>query len=278
MIELLLKSGHTGVDYMIKRKIEKELQRFYESSDKKALLITGARQVGKTYIIRDFAEKHYESVVEINFLQNRSAQSLFENAKSSDELLLRLSAVADTPLIPGKTLVFLDEVQACKEIVTAIKFLVEEGSYRYILSGSLLKIELKDIRSVPVGYMDIAEMYPLDFEEFAVANGVSENVISSLKKSFFEKIPVDKFVHEKMLALFELYLIVGGMPSAVNKYLETNNLQEVVREQASIVALYKMDISQYDPKRKHYIAEIFDMIPSELRFCQPFFANSYRMK
>lgn len=249
---------------MIKRKIEKELQRFYESSDKKALLITGARQVGKTYIIRDFAEKHYESVVEINFLQNRSAQSLFENAKSSDELLLRLSAVADSPLIPGKTLVFLDEVQACKEIVTAIKFLVEEGSYRYILSGSLLGIELKDIRSVPVGYMDIAEMYPLDFEEFAVANGVSERVISSLKKSFLEKMPVDKFVHEKMLALFELYLIVGGMPSAVNKYLETNNLQEVVREQASIVALYKMDISQYDPKRKHYISEIFDMIPSEL--------------
>ena len=249
---------------MIKRKIEKELQRFYESSDKKALLITGARQVGKTYIIRDFAEKHYESVVEINFLQNRSAQSLFENAKSSDELLLRLSAVADIPLIPGKTLVFLDEVQACKEIVTAIKFLVEEGSYRYILSGSLLGIELKDIRSVPVGYMDIAEMYPLDFEEFAVANGVSERVISSLKKSFLEKMPVDKFVHEKMLALFELYLIVGGMPSAVNKYLETNNLQEVVREQASIVALYKMDISQYDPEHKLYIEEIFDLIPSEL--------------
>ena len=249
---------------MIKRKIEKELQRFYESSDKKALLITGARQVGKTYIIRDFAEKHYESVVEINFLQNRSAQSLFENAKSSDELLLRLSAVADSPLIPGKTLVFLDEVQACKEIVTAIKFLVEEGSYRYILSGSLLGIELKDIRSVPVGYMDIAEMYPLDFEEFAVANGVSERVISSLKESFLKKIPVDKFVHEKMLALFELYLIVGGMPSAVNKYLETNNLQEVVREQASIVALYKMDISQYDPEHKLYIEEIFDLIPSEL--------------
>ncbi len=249
---------------MIKRKIEKELQRFYESSDKKALLITGARQVGKTYIIRDFAGKHYDSVVEINFLQNKSAQSLFENAKNTDELLLRLSAVADSPLIQGKTLVFLDEVQVCREIVTAIKFLVEEGSYRYILSGSLLGIELKDIRSVPVGYMDIAEMYPLDFEEFAVANGVSERIISSLKKSFEEKTPVDKLVHEKMLALFELYLIVGGMPSAVNKYLQTNNLQEVVREQKSIVTLYKMDISQYDPEHKLYIEEIFDLIPSEL--------------
>ena len=249
---------------MIKRKIEEELRRFYESSNRKALLITGARQVGKTYIIRDFSRRHYESVVEINFLQNTAAQSLFENAKNSEELLLRLSAVADTPLIPGKTLVFLDEIQACKEIVTAIKFLVEEGSYRYILSGSLLGIALKDIRSMPVGYMDVVKMYPLDFEEFAIANGVSERIISALKQSFEDKTPVDNLVHEKMLALFELYLIVGGMPSAVNKYLETNNLQEVVREQESIVTLYKMDISQYDPEHKLYIEEIFELIPSEL--------------
>ena len=249
---------------MIQRKIEKELQRFYGSTDRKALLVTGARQVGKTYIIRDFAAKHYKSVVEINFLQDKSAQSLFENAKNSDDMLLRLSAVANSPLIPGETLIFLDEVQVCKEIITAVKFLVEEGSYKYILSGSLLGIELKNIRSVPVGYMDVVEMYPLDFEEFAKANGVSERIISSLKNSFQTKTPVDALVHEKMMALFELYLIVGGMPAAVNKYLETNNLQEVVREQESIVTLYKMDISQYDPEHKLYIEEIFDLIPSEL--------------
>lgn len=249
---------------MISRKIEKELQRFYESGGKKALLVTGARQVGKTYSIRDFAAKHYESVVEINFIQNRAAQRLFENAKSSDDLLLRLSAVADSPLIPGKTLIFLDEVQMCRDIITTIKFLVEEGSYQYILSGSLLGIELKDIRSVPVGYMDVLEMFPLDLEEFAVANGVSDRVISSLRNAFEEKTPVDPFIHEKMLALFELYLIVGGMPAAVNQYLKTNNLQEVVREQESIVTLYKMDISQYDPGHKLYIEEIFNLIPSEL--------------
>ena len=249
---------------MISRKIEKELDHFYTSNDKKALLITGARQVGKTFIIRNFGETHYENVIEINFLENKQAANLFENATGSEDLLLRLSAIADKPMIPGKTLIFLDEVQACKEIVTAIKFLVEEGSYRYILSGSLLGIELKDIRSVPVGYMDLINMYPMDFEEFAIANGVSQRIIDSLRKCFEDRTPVDAVVHKKMMALFELYLIVGGMPAAVKKYLETNNLQEVLREQKSIINLYKMDISQYDPNHKLYIEEIFDLIPSEL--------------
>lgn len=249
---------------MIWRKIENDLEHFYNSSDKKALLITGARQVGKTFIVRNFGNSHYENMIEINFLENKQASTLFENATSSGDLLLRLSAIADKPLVPGKTLIFLDEIQACKDIITAIKFLVEEGSYRYILSGSLLGVELKNIRSVPVGYMDVAYMYPMDFEEFAVANGVSKRVLTSIRRSFEERSSVDVIVHEKMMSLFNLYLIVGGMPAAVNKYLETNNLQEVVREQKSIINLYKMDISQYDPDHKLYIEEIFDLIPSEL--------------
>lgn len=248
---------------MISRKIEKELRRFSDSQENKALLITGARQVGKTYSIREFG-KQYESFVEINFYENKAARSLFENAQNSDDLLLRLSAIVDKPLIPGKTLVFLDEVQECKELVTAVKFLVEEGSYRYILSGSLLGVDLKDIRSVPVGYMDILEMYPLDFEEFALANKVSPNVISMLKKSFEEKILVDDVIHDKMMELFRLYLIVGGMPAAVVRYLETNNLKEVVREQKSIISMYKRDIARYDPEEKLYLEDIFDLIPSEL--------------
>ena len=219
---------------MISRKIEKELERFHTSGDKKALLITGARQVGKTYTIREFGETHYKNVVEINFIENKKAVSLFENATGSEDILLRLSVIADKPLVPGETLIFLDEVQACKDIITAIKFLVEEGSYRYILSGSLLGIELKDIRSVPVGYMDVLTMYPMDFEEFALANGVSDRVLTMLRKCFDEKIPVDPIVHEKMMSLFNLYLIVGGMPAAVKKYIETNNLQEVLIEQRSI--------------------------------------------
>lgn len=248
---------------MIKRKIENRIHEFYKK-DKKALLITGARQVGKTYIIREVGKADFESFIEINFLENRTAQSLFENARSSADLLLRISAITDQPLIPGKTLIFFDEVQECKEIVTAIKFLVDEGSYRYILSGSLLDVDLKDIRSAPVGYMDIFEMYPLDFEEFALASGVSMRVIDSLRNSFISYTPVDAIVHEQMMDLFRLYLIIGGMPSVVERYLATNNLQEVTQEQRAILALYRQDIAKYDPKNKLYLEDIFALIPSEL--------------
>ena len=248
---------------MISRKIEKLLDNFYDEKEKKALLITGARQVGKTYSIRAFG-KRYPSFVEINFLENKTACALFEAAESSEEILLRLSLLADAPLIPGETLIFLDEVQECKELVTAIKFLVEEGSYHYILSGSLLGVDLKDIRSVPVGYMDIVEMYPLDFEEFAVANGVSERILKVLREAFEQEKEVDSVIHDKMMELFRLYLIVGGMPAVVRKYLETNNLQEVVREQKSILEAYKKDIGKYDPENKLYLEDIFDLIPSEL--------------
>ena len=248
---------------MIARKIEKVLDDFYDKKEKKALLITGARQIGKTFSIREFG-KRYPVFVEINFLENKMARSLFENAGSREELLLRLSMFAEKPLVPGETLVFLDEVQECKEIVTAIKFLVEEGSYQYVLSGSLLGVDLKDVRSVPVGYMDTVEMYPLDFEEFAVANGVSERVLTALKTSFEEVKEVDSLIHEKMMELFRLYLIVGGMPAVVSKYLKTNNLQEVIREQKSILEAYKKDIGKYDPENKLYLEDIFNLIPSEL--------------
>ena len=249
---------------MIARKVETDLKRFHESEKKRALLITGARQVGKTFIIREFGRKMYQSFVEINFLENRMARELFENAKDSADLLLRLSAVVDEPLIPGETLIFLDEVQECKEIVTAIKFLVEEGSYRYILSGSLLGVDLKDIRSVPVGYMDILEMYPLDFEEFMLANKVAPQIIENLRTAFENKSAVDALIHERVMDLFRLYLIVGGMPAAVMQYLQTNNIKDVVRIQQSILALYKKDIAKYDPENKLYLEDIFDLIPSEL--------------
>jgi len=142
--------------------------------------------------------------------------------------------------------------------------LVDEGSYRYVLSGSLLGVELKDIRSVPVGYMDIKEMFPLDFEEFITAIGISDDIISTLRKSYQEHIAIDEFIHKKMLELFRLYLIVGGMPAAVSKYLTTNNLQEVLAIQQEIITLYKKDIAKYDPKHKLYLEDIFNLIPPEL--------------
>ena len=249
---------------MLKRKITAELESFFRTDHNKAMLITGARQVGKTYIIREYGKQNFKSFVEINLIENPTARELFMNASDSSDLLLRLSAIADAPLIPGETLIFLDEVQECKEIVTAIKFLVDEGSYRYILSGSLLGVELQDIRSVPVGYMEIRDMYPLDFEEFILANGVSQRIMDALRKSFEDKTPVDGVVHAKLMELFRLYLIVGGMPAAVMQYLKSNNLKAVVREQRGIISLYKKDISKYDPDNKLYIEDIFELIPSEL--------------
>ena len=249
---------------MIQRKIEAELASFFAAAHNKALLITGARQVGKTYSIRQYGKAHFKSFVEINLIENSAARKLFAGAGGSADLLMRLSAIADQPLIPGQTLIFFDEVQECKEIVTAIKFLVDEGSYRYVLSGSLLGVELQDIRSVPVGYMEIRQMFPLDFEEFAVANGVSRKVLDALRDAFSERRPADDFIHEKMMEVFRLYLIVGGMPAAVMQYLKTNNLKAVIQEQRGILALYKKDISKYDPENKLYIEDIFELIPSEL--------------
>lgn len=189
---------------------------------------------------------------------------LFKGAKNSHDILFRLSAIASAPLIKGKTLVFFDEVQQCPDIVTAIKFLVEEGSYRYILSGSLLGVELKDLRSEPVGYMGIKDMYPLDFEEFISCIGINDAVIGSLHESWLNRTAVDEFIHGKMMELFRLYLVVGGMPAAVSKYLESNNLQEVMAVQQDIIRSYKRDIAKYDHDNKLYIEEIFNLIPPEL--------------
>lgn len=246
------------------RAIKKDIERFFTSGRKEALLITGARQVGKTFIIRKCAKECFENVIEINFIEKPDAVKLFENARSSEDILLRISAFTDIPLIPGKTLIFFDEVQECKEIVTAIKFLVEDGKYRYILSGSLLGVELKDVRSVPVGYMTVLEMYPLNFFEFCRANKVSQRIFDMLESCWNEETPIDQMVHEKLLDLFHLYLIVGGMPAVVERYLRTKNLQEVFQIQRGILQLYKKDIAKYDPQNKLYLEEIFNLIPSEL--------------
>ncbi|MDD3184260.1 MAG: AAA family ATPase [Anaerostipes sp.] len=248
---------------MLKRKIEKRMDQFFDENQK-ALLLTGARQIGKTYIIRQYAKNHDKKLLEINFLENESAQRLFDNTKDSKDILRRISLLSDVPMEKGETIIFFDEVQECRELVTAIKFLVEEGSYQYILSGSLLGVELKDIRSVPVGYMDIYEMYPLDFEEFCMANGVSHDVIESLKHCFVNKTKVDTMIHDKMMELFRLYLIVGGMPEAVNTFLKNNNLRAVEEIQKGINRLYRMDIAKYDPENKLYLEEIFSLIPAEL--------------
>lgn len=249
---------------MIQRKIDTRLDAFFASRQGKALLLTGARQTGKTYSLRRLGERRFAHHLEINFVESPEARHIFEGASDAREVLLRLSAFATTPLVKGETLIFLDEVQECPEAVTMIKFLVDEGSFRYALSGSLLGVALKDLRSEPVGYIDVWELCPLDFEEFALAVGVAPHILQSLRDCAGRLKPVDAFVHSRMLALFRLYLLVGGMPAAVARYLESNDLQQVADEQRAILTLYKRDVARYDPSRKLLLDEILTLIPSEL--------------
>lgn len=258
-----IQSARLNRNHMIKRKIEDRLRESF-LNDRRALLVIGARQVGKTFSIRKIGKECFGDVLEINFIEQPEAVALFNGHKGAKDLLLRISALAKKPLIPGKTLIFFDEVQECKEIVTAIKFLVDDGSYKYVMSGSLLGVELKDLRSVPVGYMDEMEMYPLDLFEFFGAAGIGDDVITHLRECFEDRRHVDDFIHGRMLEAVQLYLIVGGMPAVVQKYLDTNDLRKVLDEQRGIIRTYRRDIAKYDPAHKLEIDEIYGLIPSEL--------------
>lgn len=249
---------------MIYRKILKEIEDWNALHRSEALLIDGARQVGKTFIVREFARSHFKSFVELNFLKDKKLKGLFLGVSDEKEVLTRISAVAGVKLIPNETLIFLDEIQECPEAVTYIKFLVDEGRYRYIMSGSLLGVELKDIRSVPVGYLRELTMYPVDFEEFARAMGVPDEVFSHLKTRFCEIKPVDPVVNDRMRKLFSLYLVVGGMPAAVQTYLDTQNISEVVKIQKGILVEYRKDAAKYDRKHKLQIHRVIDLLPEEL--------------
>ena len=221
---------------MIYRKIIKRLERFYQEGGRTALLIDGARQVGKTFIVEEFGRTHYESVVKIDFVKMKHAVKLFENVEDESEIISRISAFTSKPLIEGKTLIFLDEVQKCPEAVTYIKYLVrDDGRYHYILSGSLLGVELKNIRSVPVGVLDEVTMYPLDFEEFVLANGESPELIAQARFAWENRKPLPKVLHDRLRKLFRFYLVVGGMPAVVQRYLDTKDVRRVIDEQKKIL-------------------------------------------
>ena len=247
---------------MLTRTVDRILIDHFKIS-KTALLIEGARQIGKTFSIRQFGKK-FKTYIEINFIEQPEAISLFKDLSDTKDLLARLSLFTKQKLIKRDTLIFFDEVQICPEVITYIKFLVDEGSYNYILSGSLLGIEINDLRSVPVGYLTIKRMFPLTFREFALNLGLNSSILENLETSFKEKKPVDDFIHKKMMELFRVYLVVGGIPAAVNRYIETNNLNEVIDIQNQIVNLYKKDITQYDKNNKLAIAQIFELIAPQL--------------
>ena len=240
------------------------IEEWLKRSDK-ALLVTGARQIGKTWLIREEIAKSGYRKFEVNFIDQPDLVDYLNVKMSANEFLVKLKMIMPEDCKPQETVVFFDEIQKCPEIVTKIKFLVEEGSFKYVMSGSLLGVELKGITSVPVGYLTVLRMYPMDFEEFMIANNVSKTTLEMLKAKFETCQPVDEFIHQKLLSLFFIYLIVGGMPDAVKIYIATKDIREVDKVQRDIVALYKEDFSQYESEdKKLKLISIYDIIPAEL--------------
>ena len=249
---------------MLKRKIEKDIMHWIDSSDK-ALLIYGVRQAGKTFIIRECLRAAGCDYIEFNLIRQPEIVGILSGAASIDDLILKLSLYSDQKIIPGKTFFFFDEIQKYKEIVTKIKFLVEDQRFRYILSGSLLGVEIVNLKSAPVGYLQTLNMYPLDFEEFLQVFNVGQPVLKILRQAFFTKTPVDEMIHGKIMEMFNLYLIIGGMPAAVEKYRTTGNIDDVMDEHRAIIEQYKLDFTQYEEEnRKLIITHIYELIPAEL--------------
>ena len=249
---------------MLKRKIEEKIYDWIRN-DERALLLYGVRQAGKTYIIRHCLESEGCSYVEFNLIREPDIVAILKNATDVDDLILKLSLYSDKKIIPGETFLFFDEIQKYKEIVTKIKFLVEDKRYRYILSGSLLGVEIVNLKSAPVGYLKSLQMYPLDFEEFLQLFEISDAAFEALKKAYRKKEAVDEIIHKKMLQLFHLYLIIGGMPAAVEKYRQTENIDAVMDEHEAILQQYKLDFTQYEAENKKLLlTNIYELIPAEL--------------
>lgn len=248
----------------LKRKCENEIRKWYEESSK-ALLIKGARQVGKTHLIRRVLRELGCDVFEVNLIETRGAVEVLRQAEDVDALILGLSTLSRQVLKKGKTVIFIDEIQKYKDMVTKIKFFVDEGSFRYVLSGSLLGIELTNLESAPVGYLKILEMFPLDFEEFLQITNINEDTIGSLRQSFLRREPVMDIVNTKMLEMFTRYLMVGGMPEAVSRFAETKNINDVMEIHRNISALYKLDFTQYEAEdRRLLLTNAYELISSEL--------------
>ena len=249
---------------MLKRKIEKDIEKWIENSEK-AILIYGVRQAGKTFIIRECLKRNECEYIEFNLINQPELVEVLKSSTSIDDLILKLSLYSDKKIIPGKTIFFFDEIQRYKEIVTKIKFLVEDKRYRYILSGSLLGVEIVNLKSAPVGYLQTLNMYPMDFEEFLQIFNVDENIINNLRICFLTKTKVDEIIHNKIMEMFNLYLIIGGMPAAVERYRNTENIDEVMEEHRAIIEQYKLDFTQYEEEnRKLIITHIYELIPAEL--------------
>ena len=262
---------------MLKRKIETYLAEWKKSETRKPLVIKGMRQCGKTYIVRKFANENYENVVYVNFILEPDKKSAFTGNIDVDTIILNLSAmIKGSRFIEGKTCIILDEIQECREARTALKSFQIDGRFDIIATGSLLgvkgygksrkkKDESEGQDSVPVGYETVIDMYPLDFEEFLWANGISDAVIDAVRSCFESEKAVPDGIHKVMMDLLYRYIIVGGLPEVVNCFLETRNIEQIYKLQRSLITEYEEDMVKYaDEADKPHIRECFESIPKQL--------------
>ena len=250
---------------MLKRKFTSVLEQYLTENTNKILLVNGARQIGKSYLIRYVGKKLYPHFVEINLQKDKEGPAIFSHVHTTQELYMQVSTIANEILgNKSDTLIFLDEIQTYPHLLTMLKFLREDGRYHFIASGSQLGIALAETTSVPMGSVAIETMYQLDFEEFLWANGAGQEAIDGMRDLFEKRQPLPEGLHRYILQQFQYYLLVGGLPDAVNHFVESHNMREVRDIHRDILELYRTDASQYDAERKLMIRRIYDMVPSQL--------------
>ena len=248
---------------MLKRKIQGYIEHYLTSNSNKLLVVDGARQIGKSFIIREVGQRLFPNYIEVNFANDKNGAKVFMDANTVEKFYFQLSTVAgDKMHEKANTLIFLDEIQAYPHLLTLVKFLKEDDRFTYIASGSQLGVTLRQTVSIPVGSLEIKHMYQLDFEEFLWANGFGETAIAELNRKFKANESLDENLHTRMLDLFKRYLLIGGMPDAVNEYLNSRNIVEVRKIQENIHHLYGLDASQYDEEHKLKIMSVYNMVPS----------------
>lgn len=250
---------------MLYRKIESLIEEHLQTEQKRILLIDGARQIGKTYIIRYVGNNLFENFIELNMVEDSLGERLFANVRTVEDFYLQVSMLAgDKMKKKENTLIFIDEIQEYPHLLTLLKFLAQDNKFTYVASGSLLGVTLSQTTSIPMGSIRKVRMFPLDFEEFLYANGMNEIVITSMQKKFERLEALDESMHNKMMDLFRKFLLVGGMPDAVNSYLAEKNIQSVREIQSEIHDYYGTDASKYETEKKLKIRRIYDMIPSNM--------------
>lgn len=252
---------------MLYRKITKRIEEYLRSDSSRMLMVDGARQIGKSFIIRYVGQQMFPNFIEINMEEDKLGERIFAEARTTNDFYMALSVVAgDKMKERGNTLVFIDEIQAYDHLLTLVKFLMQERRFTYIASGSLLGVTLRRTQSVPMGSLDVEHMYPMDFEEFLIANNVGAMAIDAMRESFRKNEGLSGAMHNKMMDLFKKYLIVGGLPKAVSTFVESRNIMEIRSVQTEVHDLYEVDCTKYEEEhnRRLKIRRIYEMVPSNL--------------